>query len=76
MRRYEKKIVIDDPRALLLNNLPFSKGEKVTLVITSDDGAETDTLKDLFAKTQALPQVQALSEQEIAEEIALLRNGK
>lgn len=75
MRRYEKKIVIDDPRTLLLSNLPFTKGERVTLVITADDGA-TESLKDLLARTQALPQVRALTEEEIEEEVLALRRKR
>jgi hypothetical protein len=62
-----------------LNNLPFRKGQRVEVVIIADDddrAVRADELRELFKKTQALPQILAISEDMIAEEIEKYRAGK
>ncbi|MFO7662575.1 MAG: hypothetical protein R6X18_08265 [Chloroflexota bacterium] len=75
-----KRIVtINDPQKLILNDLPFQVGQKVEILILAEDmspeahQAATD-LRNLFRVTQALPQPRAITEDEIASEIASYRS--
>ena len=76
MTEYQKYITIEDPNCLVLSDLPFVPGQRVKLILTIEDeqqSTSSETLKTLFKTTQALPQVQAISNDEIAAEIAAYR---
>lgn len=79
MLAHKQYITITDPAKLELTNLPFRKGQRVEVVMIADDNdkaARLDELRTLFKTTQALPQIQAISDEMIAEEIEAYRAGR
>ena len=79
MEAYRTKIRIKDPKQVILSNLPFRAGQVVEIVVSvpdEDRKAAVQEFKALFKETQSLPQVQALSEEEILAEIEAYRRGE
>ena len=79
MEAYRTKIRIKDPKKVILSNLPFRSGQVVEIVVSvpdEDRKAAVQEFKALFKETQSLPQVQALSEEEILAEIEAYRRGE
>lgn len=79
MLAHKQYITITDPARLELTNLPFRKGQRVEVVMIADDNDKAtrlDELRTLFNTTQALPQIQAISDEMIAEEIEAYRAGR
>jgi len=75
MIAYKTYITIENPKRVVLSNLPFRPGQRVEVVVIADDerAARVAGLKVLFSDTQSLPQARAISEDEIAAEIAAYR---
>jgi hypothetical protein len=69
MQAYRTYQTLTDPNQLTLTDLPFQAGESVEILILGQDPQPSD-LKKLFQTTQALPQIQALTDQDIETEIA------
>lgn len=67
-------LTIEDPKRLVLSDLPFSEGQEVEVVVVAKDerDARVRQLKDLLKVTQSVPQVQALSEDDITREVEAL----
>ncbi|MFZ4860238.1 MAG: hypothetical protein ACOYL3_28075 [Desulfuromonadaceae bacterium] len=79
MLAYKQYVTISDPSKMELTNLPFRKGQRVEIVMIADDddrAIRVEELRKLFKNTQALPQIQAISEDMIAEEIEKYRAGR
>ncbi len=79
MNAYKKYITIEDPNHVVLSDLPFKPGQRVEVIILAEDSDRfviSEKLRDLFAKTQALPGVQDITEDEIAAEIEAYRRGE
>lgn len=79
MLAHKQYITITDPSRLELTNLPFCKGQRVEVVMIVEDNdkvARLDELRTLFKTTQALPQIQAISDETIAEEIEAYRAAR
>jgi len=79
MLAYKKYVTIKDPARLELTGLPFRPGQRVEVVMIAEDeerSARVEELRALFAKTQSLPQAQAVSEDMIAEEVEEYRSGR
>jgi len=80
MTAYKKYVKISDPKSLVLNDLPFKQGQVVEVVMTAQDNGESEDrvreLQALLKETQALPQANAISEDEIAAEIEAYRAGR
>ena len=72
---YKTHATIQDPNRLVLTDLPFRPGQRVEVVLVdSDDRADrASELRALLARTQGLPQARAISDEEIAAEIAAHR---
>ena len=73
MIAYKQYITIEDPKRVVLSDLPFRTGQRVeVLLIAEDDGSATnlEALQVLLKDTQGLKEVQTISENEIAQEIA------
>ncbi|MBF0460636.1 MAG: hypothetical protein HQL87_04490 [Magnetococcales bacterium] len=78
MFAYKQHITIGDPNHVVLSHLPFRSGQKVeVLFLVEEDGSEAQMLgmPTLFRKTQSLPQIQTITEEDIAIEIAAYRSG-
>ncbi len=79
MQTYRTLGVIQESGQIVLSNLPFRPGQLVEVLVLGEDRVQddlTEKLALLFEETQALPQVQALTEAEIAAEIAAYRSGQ
>ena len=79
MLAYKKYVTINDPTKIELTDLPFRKGQRVEVVMIAEDDERTarnEKLRALFWKTQSLPQVQAISDDMIAEEVEAYRAGR
>jgi hypothetical protein len=78
MKAHKMFATVKVPRKLILDDVPFEKGQRVEVLLLAPDHDETDgvkRLKALFNQTQALPQMQAITEEEIAAEIDRYRSG-
>ena len=81
MLAHKLYITIEDPKHVVLSNLPFRPGQRVEVVLIAEEGetaraARLAEFKALFQTTQALPQAQTISEADIAAEIAAYRAGQ
>ncbi len=79
MLAYRRYATVQKSNQILLTNLPFQPGQRVEVVVIADDEQQANRVRELhelFQVTQALPQVQAISEEDIAAEIAAYRTGR
>lgn len=80
MKAYKTYSTVSDLKQVILSDVPFRIGEKVEIVVlTADDSSRAKRvrrLKNLFKETQSLPQIQAISEDDILREVEAYRNGK
>jgi hypothetical protein len=79
MMAYRQYVTVQDPKRIVLSNLPFRAGQRVEVVVIAEEeqpAARVQELRALFKTTQALPQAQAITEEEIAAEIAAYRAGQ
>ena len=79
MQTYRTLGVVQESGQILLSNLPFRPGQLVEVLVLGEDQHQnglTEKLALIFKETQALPQVQVLTEAEIAAEIAAYRSGQ
>ncbi len=73
MKAYRTYLTVTDPKAVVIPDVPFAAGQVVeVLLLMREDEPQLDAL---LRRTQALPQVQALTDDDIAAEIAAYRNG-
>jgi hypothetical protein len=79
MLAYKQYVTIKDPAKIELSGLPFRVGQRVEVVMIAEDDdrtARVQELKALFRSTQALPQIKAVSDEMIAEEVEAYRAGR
>lgn len=79
MQAYRTKIKIKDPKQLILSNLPFRSGQIVEVLVLAQDEEREAAVREfeaLFTETQSLPQVIALSDEDILAEIEVYRSDK
>ncbi len=74
---YETQFVVDDPKRLVLENLPIDPGQLVTVRISIEDKAKlterAEQMADFFEEVRSLPPIQEITEEEIAAEITAYR---
>src|SRR5438067_6077841 len=78
MKAYRTTITIDDPKEIILRDLPFDAGQSVEIVVVPrnrENGEAAAKLRALLRDTQALPQARSLTEDDIAAEVAAHRAG-
>jgi hypothetical protein len=76
MLAYRTYVTIADPKQIIITDVPFAAGEQVEVLILAQTTTRTvaiQRLDALFERTQALPQVQQLTEAEIIAEIEAYR---
>jgi hypothetical protein len=79
MIAYREYITVQESRQIVLSNVPFQPGQRVEVVLIAEEerpAVRVQELRALFKATQALPQAQAITEEEIAAEIAAYRAGR
>ena len=78
MRAYKRIATVESSSRLVLTDLPFTPGQRVEVVVISeeeDTNAKGTALKSLFSRTQNIPAVQAVTEDEIRLEIETVRSA-
>lgn len=75
MIAYKRIVTIQNPRKLVLNDLPFQPGQRVEVVLLAEEqpGFSLAELQALFQETQTLPTAQTITEEEIMTEIEAYR---
>jgi hypothetical protein len=76
MRAYRKYLTIENPKQVTLSDLPFEAGDCVEVVMIATEkspAAQLETLQTLLKTTQALPQTRALTDADLATEVAAVR---
>jgi len=79
MLAYKQYVTIKDPAKIELSGLPFRAGQRVEVVMIAEDddrAVRVVELRALFNSTQALPQVKAITDEMIAEEVEAYRAGR
>ncbi len=79
MKAYRTYLTVTNPKQIVISDAPFRAGEKVEIVVmTAEDNRQEHVreLQALFKKTQSLPQIQTLTEDDILREVEASRNGK
>ncbi len=77
MKAYRTFVTIDDPKQIILSDVPFLKGEQVEVLFLSRNEPNSNDLQSLsalFKTTQALPQARAISDEEITAELEIFRS--
>lgn len=75
---HKQHLTIQDPNHVVLSQVPFSKGQKIEVLLIAENEQPTKdskNLKALFKETQSLSHIQKLSLQEIEAEVHLFRSG-
>jgi hypothetical protein len=78
MTAVRKTITIDDPKTVVLKDLPFRRAQRVEIVLIAEDerAALSESLRVLLKDTQALPSARSVGEDEIEQEVAAHRAGR
>lgn len=78
MTAVRRTITIEDPSRLVLSDLPFSTGQKVSVLVFTEEEtlAQLKEYKTLLKETQSLPQSMQISDDDIKKEIADWRQGR
>ena len=79
MNAYKTYITIEDPKQVVLSDLPFQVGQRVEIIVLAEDNPQdtiSNKLRNLFDKTQAIPGVEQVTDEEIAAEIEAYRRGE
>lgn len=79
MNAYKTYITIKNPKQVVLSDLPFQPGQRVEIIVLAEDNPQdtvSNKLRNLFDKTQAIPGVQDITDEEIAAEIEAYRCGE
>ena len=78
METYKTYITIENPDQVVLSNLPFQIGQRVEIIVLPEySRAEiSQKLKALFKKTQSLPEISEITDEDIEAEIAAYRQGQ
>ena len=76
MLAYRQYARVQPSKQIALSDPPFQPGQRVEIVMIAEDEPLTNRVQELcelFQATQALPQAQAISEEDIAAKIAAYR---
>ncbi len=79
MITHRQDATVQKSKQIVLSDLPFQPGQRVEVVVIAEEEQLPDRmreLRELFQTTQALPQARAMTEDEIAAEIAAYRAGR
>ncbi len=79
MNAYKTYITIEDPKQVVLSDLPFQAGQRVEVIILARDNQRAtlaEELKKLFKEIQTIHADNPLTDEEIAAEIEAYRRGE
>jgi len=72
----KRQLTVDDSHNLILPNLPYASGQKLTVIIMAEDELQQrqKQWKGFFKQLQAISIAQNLTEDDIAKEIEAYRS--
>ena len=72
----KRQLTIDATHNLLLSNLPYHAGQKLTVIVMAEDELRQRQAKwkNFFKQLQAMPVAQNLTDEDIAAEIEAYRS--
>ena len=79
MIAYRQYATVQKSKQIVLSDVPFQPGQQVEVVVLAEEGQSINLVRELrevLQVTQALPQARAISEDEIAAEIAAYRSRR
>lgn len=79
MNSYKTYITIEDPKQVILDDLPFQPGQRVEVIMLAEDNPRETLaaeIKKLFKGIQAIHADNSLTDEEIAAEIDGYRRGE
>lgn len=79
MEAYKTYLTIDDPKQVILSDLPFSTGQRVEVIVIAEEdkpASSTHRFQQLLQETQAIHALSPLTEAEIQAEIEAYRRGE
>jgi len=79
MSGYRTILTVTDPRQIVVNDVPFDVGQQVEVILVPagvDRARNVQQWRQLLKETQALPQVQSITDEEIEAEVAAYRSGR
>jgi hypothetical protein len=79
MNAYKTYITIENPKQVVLSDLPFQIGQRVEIIVLAEDNPQdtiSNKVRNLFDKTQAIPGVEEVTDEDIAAEIEAYRRGE
>ena len=79
MIAYRQYATVQKSKQIVLSDVPFQPGQRVEIVVIAEEERPVNLVRELreaLQVTQTLPQAQAISEDEIAAEIAAYRAGR
>lgn len=79
MLAYKRVVTVKEAGSIVLTGLPLLQGQRVEVVVFANEEEQKQRVGNLLAllrETQGLPQIKAISDDEIAEEVAAYRAGR
>lgn len=79
MKAYRTYVTVTDSNQVVIPDVPFQLGQVIEVVLLVREDDQTSTLRrldQLLKTTQALPHVQALTDDDIVAETEAYRNGQ
>jgi len=79
MKAYRTYLTVTDSKQVVLSDVPFEPGQIVEVLVLAQDADRALALRrldTLLQRTQALPQIQGLTDDEISSEVDAYRNGQ
>ena len=76
MLAYKRVVTVKESGSIVLKDLPLQLGQRVEVVVFADEEEQKQSVRNLRAllkETQGLPEAKAISDDEIAEEVAAYR---
>ena len=79
MNAYKTYVTLDDSKQVTLAALPFQPGQRLEIIVLVEGNANKEIgerVNRLFDRTQAIPGIAEITEEEILAEIEAYRRGK
>jgi len=78
MKAYKKTVTMKRSGRITLSGLPFNEGERLEVIVIADERRNNlvNEMKTLFKKTQKLPSIKKLTEDDIIKELEDYRSGR
>lgn len=74
-----EKVPDNQSKQVILNDVPFQPGQRVEVLVLVTNESDRETpqeLEILLKETQALPHIQALTDEDIVAEVAAYQNNQ